>query len=113
MTFQLVDHDEELWRRIHPDHYISDRVSSGAFTPIEMSVDVARLRKHMRLTLDGGDSVGVVAFSSAVAYDKGQQVVSDPQEDNEAHALVIGKKPHSVRRALRNASTFYPSADIK
>lgn len=91
----------------------SGRVSRGAFTPTEMSVDVARLRKHMRLTLEGGESVGVVAFSSTAAYDNGQQVVSDPQEDNEAHALVIGKKSPSVRKALRNASTFFPSAEIE
>ena len=56
-----------------------------------MSVDIARLQGDMRITLQ--DGVGIASFKAAVAYDNGQTVVEDPEEDNRAHALVIGSKP--------------------
>lgn len=78
-----------------------------------MSVDRAQLRKEMRLTLDAGPSVGVASFDSTVAYNCGQQVIGDPVADNEAHALVVGAKPGSVRKAMRDASIFFSRSEIE
>ena len=113
MTTYQVGQDEELWRRVHPDHYVDNRISTGAFTNYEMSVDIARLRKEMCLSLEAGPSVGVASFDSTVAYSHDQQVVGDPEEDNESHALVVGTKTGSVRKALRDASTFFSRAEIE
>lgn len=113
MASYPVGRGENLWRRVHPDHYVDNRISTGAFTNYEMSVDMARLRNDMRLTLDAGPSVGVASFGSTVAYNHGQRVVGDPEDDNQSHALVIGRKTGSVRKALRDASVFYSRSDIR
>ena len=104
MTNQRVGRDEILWRRIHKDHFVDGRITSAAFKDPQMSVDIARLRDDMSLTLANG--VGVASFSSTVAYDNGQQVYSNPLVDNQAHALVIGSKPRNVRREFCNSSVF-------
>lgn len=75
-----------------------------------MSVDIARLCDGMATTL--GTGVGVASFSSAVAYDNGQDVRRDPLENNEAHAIVVGNKPRSIRRAFCEASEFTPRTEI-
>ena len=113
MTSYPVGRGEELWRRVHPDHYVENRISTGAFTNYEMSVDIARERKDMLFTLEAGPSVGIASFDSTVAYNCNQQVIGDPEEDNEAHALVIGAKPGSVRKALRDASTYFSRSQIE
>ena len=104
MTNQRVGRDEILWRRIHKDHFVDGRITTAAFKDPEMSVDLARLRGNMSLTLANG--VGVASFSSAVAYDNEQQVYSYPLVDNQAHALVIGNKPRSVRQGFCRSSEF-------
>lgn len=103
--------DEFLWRRIHERQLLSDgRVSSAAFSGDEMSVDVARIQSDMSITLADGAAVGEIV--TAAARDLGQDVVGDPQPDNRAHALVIGPKPKSVRRALRDAAQLTTRARI-
>lgn len=106
-----IGRDEDLWRRIHEDHYLDGRVTTAAFKDREMSVDIARHRNDMSATLDNG--AGVASFLSAVAYDNGQDVHRDPIEDNGAHALVIGDKPRSVLRAFRDAATFTSREEIE
>ena len=108
-----VDRDEHLWRRIHETHFVKaqNRVSTAAFKNLEMSVDIARLQGDMRVTLK--DGVGVASFRAAVAYDNGQTVVADPQEDNNAHALVIGRKPYSVLKAFLRSSEYVSRASIE
>ncbi|MYD03817.1 MAG: hypothetical protein F4X21_02575 [Acidimicrobiia bacterium] len=103
--------DEILWRRIHKDHFIDGRITTAAFKDPEMSVDIARLRVEMSLTL--ADGVGVASFSSGLAYDNGQVVFSDPVPGNPAHALVIGNKPRSIRKAFCKASAFASRESIK
>ena len=36
-----IGRDEDLWRRIHEDHYLDGRVTTAAFKDREMSVDIA------------------------------------------------------------------------
>ena len=103
--------DELLWRRIHRDHVRSDgRVSSAAFSGDEMSVDVASIQLDMSITLSGGAGVGEI--KTETAHKLGQDVVSDPLPGEPAHALVIGHKTRSVRRALRDAARFITRDDI-
>ena len=103
--------DELLWRRIHASHITSDgRVSSAAFSPNRMSVDLASLQLDMSITLR--DGAGVAEIETAAARDLGQEVVGDPLPVNPAHALVVGDKPKRVRRALRDAARFVDRGDM-
>ncbi|MCY3845616.1 MAG: hypothetical protein OXH69_18995, partial [Acidobacteria bacterium] len=49
---------------------------------------------------------GVADFPASAAQALDQQTVADPLPHNAAHALVIGRKPKSVQRKLRNAASF-------
>ena len=106
-----VGRDEDLWRRIHKDHFIEGRITTAAFKGREMSVDIARLRNGMSETLENG--LGIASFSSTVAFENGQKVDSDPLIDNQAHALVIGDKPRRVLRAFRDAAKFTSREEIE
>ena len=107
-----LDGGETLWRRIHPDHVLHNGiVSSAAFSNLNLSVDVARIQKHMSTTLGGG--AGVAEFKATAAQELNQQTVADPLPENPAHALVIGNKSPSVKRALRDAATFTPRERIR
>ena len=60
----------------------------------------------MSITL--GSSAGVAEFKAAAAQELNQRTVADPLPENPSHALVIGNKSQSVKRALRDAATFTP-----
>lgn len=90
-----IEAGEWLWRRVHPTHWVDDgqggrRVSSGAFTPEELSVDRAMVLKSRGLdhlvTQSGGGAVA--QFAARVARDLDQAVRADPLPDNDAHAFV-------------------------
>lgn len=76
-----------------------------------MSVDRARLRDGMSITL--GTGVGVASFKSALACDQGQQVLAAPLQDNAAHALVVGAKPRRVCREFCKAVEFKSREEIE
>ena len=100
-----LEGSEILWRRIHRTHVVRNgHVSSAAFSDPDLSVDVSRIQLDMSITLSGG--AGVAEFQASAAQALDQQTVADPLPDNAAHALVIGQKPKSVQRKLRNAATF-------
>ena len=107
---ELLEGSERLWRRIHPNHLRDGRLTSAAFSGIEMSVDIARIQQDMSITL--GDDAGVAEFKAAVAQELNQRTVADPLLDNPAHALVIGSKSKSVKRNLRKAAAFTPREQI-
>ena len=77
-----------------------------------MSVDLASLRLDMSATMID-TSVGVSALSCSDAEAEGQDVVRDPIEGNDAHTLVVGKKPTPVARALRDVSKFTHRDEIE
>lgn len=110
-----VGDDERLWRRIHRKQLVPDgsggtRISSGAFTDPEMSVDRADLveadgRTHKSVMLP--TSVGVAEFTARLARSLSQRVLARPLPGNDAHAEVHGdKKKRAVRNAFRDESVF-------
>ena len=67
-----------------------------------MSVDVASIQVEMARTLKEG--AGVAELPTKAARSLNQQVVSQPEEDNSAHAIVRGDKPKSIQRKLRTCA---------
>lgn len=97
---------EPLHRRIHPTFVKPDgSVSSQAFVDPEMSVDRANYWS-VPLTLRGYHGYGVTALQTAVAREHQQEVISDKELLNPAHALVKGKKGKTIARALAKASAW-------
>jgi hypothetical protein len=109
----------ELLRRIPPRHFSSDesgqvRPSSAAFEDhpdgSPMSVILADI-----LAATGRNSievlVGLTGFALAsitvgVVRENGQGVMRDPTPDEPAHALVFGKKTHSIRKKLARSARW-------
>ena len=101
--------EEEFLRRIPPIHFDFDkgRIYSSAFDnrsgTDRMSVNRMRLSSAEE-TLCGHPSYGVASLTADVIYKENQQILHTPTEDNVAHCDVVGTKPKSVRRRLRNAA---------
>jgi hypothetical protein len=107
----ILDGDD-LFRRVHPKHIVADeksdggfRLSTAAFTPIELSVDVAKETTPARC-LDKYPEHSLVAFSAGLARSVDQIVTHAPEPDNTAHALVVGKKGNPTKRVLRDGSRW-------
>ena len=105
-----------LLRRIHPTQIVPDRitgqprVSTAAFTDLEMSVDAEPLliEDHLdwRFSLRHHPGYSLVRFTASIARQAGQMVEHKPVQENRAHTEVIGKKTGSVKNCLRNASEW-------
>lgn len=101
-----IDDQEVLHRRIHPLFVRPDgQPSSQAFRDPRMSVDRARYWE-VNLTLREHANCGVAGLTASIARAIGQEVVSDAQLLNPAHALVLGAKPKSIARKLARASSW-------
>lgn len=70
-----------------------------------MSVDRAAYWE-VSLTLQGYQGYGVTVLLASVAREHQQEVVSDKELLNPAHALVKGRKSKATARALAKASTW-------
>ena len=105
-----------LFRRIHrlfwnPD---SGRVSSGAFSDPEMSVNWQEYATAEETGLQDttGNTVAVVSLVAQFCRNVEQTVVHNPlpaQPDkpaNPAHALVSGRKSKPIKHKLREASVL-------
>lgn len=116
---------EDLWRRVHPDHWQPDRntgqwyISTAAFKNASgheaMSVDRASLRTDPESTLDGYENHGLAEFSAGHArHECGQGVIPVPETTNPAHAHVTGRKPRSVSKCLRRGAAVIrePTTDL-
>ena len=108
---------EDLWRRVHPDHWVLDknvgamRISSAAFTnqtnQLAMSVEIASMCASPASALEGHEDHGLAAFSAGHArHQCGQGVVPAPEQDNPAHAHVTGDKPKPVKRCLQRGASI-------
>ncbi len=120
MSQQLVDNpsildDDNIWRRIPPQHLIEDsnalggyRISSAAFddspdgTP--MSGFWERLHQQMGLNendaLSGHENFSLASFKAKLARQLEQGIQHDPTEDAPAHVLVFGPKRKPIKRGL-------------
>ncbi len=59
------------------------------------------------------EGAGVAEPPTKAARSLNQQVVSQPEEDNSAHAIVRGDKTKRVRRRLKEASRFVSRNEIR
>ena len=115
-----------LWRRIPPWHFIFDenlgrvRPSKAAFdndaNDSSMSVVLADLvlasgrgPKHV---LAGHERFALAFITAGLARSKQQRVAKDPIPGEPAHALVVGKKTDSVKRAMAKASEWVIPPEI-
>ena len=102
--------EEQLLTRI-PDfqfNFVTGKPHSKAFKnprgSRRMSVDRARL-SSVEQTLKGHPHYwGVYAITDGACRTQGQEVEYTPQDENLAHCDVVGDKPGSVSKALRDAA---------
>jgi hypothetical protein len=108
-----IDDKEQLNRRIHPTFVKPDgTVSSQAFTDLKMSVDRAEYRKPKESLLNY-NGYGLAGFLTQIARKIGQDVYSEPELLNFAHAIVEGKKTKSIARSLVKAATWVVPISVR
>ena len=96
-----VSDNDELYRRIFPDHFKNGVVSLSAFRvggkpDHQMSVDLVRLTTLAAFQARGKNpdykyGVGILLAGFPRQPDLGFDVVHAPEEANAAHALIIGQ----------------------
>ncbi|MGH8902784.1 MAG: hypothetical protein ACRDYA_14185 [Egibacteraceae bacterium] len=105
-----VEDTTQLWRRIPPWHWVSkdDRPSSAAFDDDRdggaMSVLIADQILACGDSIDRGlaghEDFGITMLTAAFVRGLGLDVRHDPTPDEPAHALVVGRKSKTIRRAM-------------
>ena len=109
-----IGDNEVLWRRVPPTpkYIVLDentglhKLSSAAFRDADMSVVLASEAVTLDSIRQGHEGFGVVAITAGLARALRQGMVRDPVEGEPAHALVVGEKPGSVRRALAKVARW-------
>jgi hypothetical protein len=115
-----IPDDSDLWRRIHPDWIVYDenlkawRLSSQAFNDDSeggpMSVVLApEVLASGRTPIDilaRFRGYGSAAVRAALARELNQGVKRDPEPDEPAHAVVVGKKTSSVRKSFSRGARW-------
>ncbi len=94
-----ISDDQLLWRRVHPTQIEEDpesgapRLTSAAFKSkkILTSVDIASLTTP-EACLEGFSQHSLVEVEARAVREAGCIVVSDPKQDNPAHAHIIGTR---------------------
>ncbi len=117
--------DEELWRRLPPQHWMLDekmmppmrRISSAAFDDPEMSVVVARACAGGEATLLAGhDGFGIARFTARDVRDLGGEVVWAPDDALPGHAHVTGfgeRRDRKKRKALGERCRIDPEPALE
>jgi hypothetical protein len=72
-------------------------------TPDRLSVNWA-IHSSVKQTAEVLPGSGVASITAEVCYREKQEIEHTPEEENYAHCDVIGDKPSSVQRRLRNAA---------
>lgn len=111
-----IGDEADLFRRVHPTQIIPDhtrrcmRISSAAFNDRSMSVDLAdalqATGRGPETTLVGHPGHSLVSITARLARSQAQVIARDPLPDNEAHAVVFGRKPPTIRRRLAEGSRW-------
>ncbi|MGH2559591.1 MAG: hypothetical protein ACRDJH_11045 [Thermomicrobiales bacterium] len=99
-----IGDDDELLRRLAPDHVTKGAVNSLAFSgrsheANEISVDLRRLTTEER-TLASRPSFGLGVLQVGDVRAMGLEIVHDPVEGNDAHCLIVGEYSKAVTRYL-------------
>lgn len=103
---------EVLFRRVPPHHWAfykktgKKRLSSAAYQPPDLSVDIEKLGATPENTLNGFLNFSLVSFTAGQARLQKQKVCHDPLPKNNAHGLVVGKKTRGTCRQLRKGSSW-------
>ena len=108
-----ISDDDQLLRRVPPYHWVECpgprcRPSSQTFEDDpdgSLSVDIARLTT-LAAVLSGHEQYAVIGLSARAARGSGLIVVADPQPQDLAHAIVVGNKTGSRRRALVRSAVW-------
>ncbi len=106
---QIAD-DDELYRRLAPEHVNPDgTVNSAAFKrgkqfDQSISVDLARLTAPARM-LAYRPVFGLGVLVAAVPRSLGFTIRHDPLPDNAAHSLIEGENSRAKSRLLAEATT--------
>ncbi len=106
---EQIEDDDELYRRLAPEHVNPDgTVNSAAFKRRKeydpsISVDLARLTTPQD-ALAARPHMGVGVLIAAVPRDLGFVVRHDPLPDNAAHALIEGENNREKSRRLAEAT---------
>ena len=118
----VINDDEILHRRVHykqvkPGGAVSSaafkgewhfQISSAAFKDPDLSVDRACLRSAPETQMNS-EIHGVAQICAGFPRGLGLQVNHDPQPENLAHALILGKKTDTIARTLaREAKWVLP-----
>lgn len=114
----------DLWRRIPPHHLVRDdnvggcRISSAAFDDDDdgepMSVVLAAEARGPAFVLEGHVGYGLAAITAGLARECSQAVARDPLSfpdrpstpEERAHCVVVGHKPRSIMKKLRNGANW-------
>ncbi len=108
------DGEVSVWRRIPPLHFPKkprqERPDSSAFDDDSdtepMSAVLADPSRDPSEVITGHEGYGLVELTAEVLHASGQQIVRDPQPDEPAHVLIVGKKTKARRRGLADASRW-------
>ena len=108
--------EELLLRRIPQVQWVYDgtqqrvRPSSAAFADHELSVDVAGLHvaagRTVEAPLEGHAGCALASIAAGDARQRAQIVCLDPEPNNAAHALVVGKKTSGDRKHFARISSW-------
>lgn len=102
-----IKDEEFLYRRIHPIFYdkVKAKISSGAFTDPEASVDWAAYTTPQE-TIKDYPTCHVASLQAKIPREVNQEVKHNPIPGNYSHSLIIGKKKKSVARFIARNCKF-------
>jgi hypothetical protein len=111
-----IDSGTLLYRRVPPQWVVPDgtrnctRLASAAFQSEQMSVDAGDVLEAIgeppESVVRNHPGFYLVAFPAGVARDAQQAVCRDPLPEDEAHALVVGKKTGARQKQLGRGSMW-------
>lgn len=110
----ILDKDE-LYRRIHPNHHINERISSAAFRSTRaycISVDIAKLTTPKKSI---GNHIGYWLSSILAGFVRGLEldVHHDPEPENYAHGMIEGNITKAKSKKLAKEATIILRKDKK
>ena len=109
---KIIPDDDLLFRGVPPDQWSFEkgRPTTGALDTDELSVDWSAKRTIEDYLKRHDPNHGLITFKAEFPRNLGLTVRYDPihsdEEDNDAHALVLGKKPGKFINAVKYAENI-------